>query len=248
MKLPKIKINILTYIITLVALLTGLIKYLLIAFGIILIHELGHIIIAKFFKRKITEIEVLPFGGLVKIESNLSEDIFEDLLIAVGGIFFQLLLGVIIYILNSYSYISDLDYTLMRNYNITIIAFNLIPINPLDGYKIVKLFEELIMPYKKTFLVSMIVSIITFFIIILNNFTYVQENILVFTFLLFMVIKEYKDRDFIMMRFYLERMNRVFDFKLKKKVFKKEQMYKNRTNIINGRSERDFLLDEILNK
>ena len=62
---------------------------------IIVVHEMGHLFFMRLFKRKVKSISVLPFGGVIKIDSFLSTNIYEDLLISIGGILFQLILFLI---------------------------------------------------------------------------------------------------------------------------------------------------------
>ena len=232
--LNKINIHPLTLIILIILLHEGLIKYVFTIFLIILIHEIGHIFFILTFKRKIKTITFLPFGGLIKIDSDLSTNIYEDLLISIGGIFFQLLLYFIT------------DNQLILFYNKLIIIFNLIPICPLDGYRIVKLILELFMPYKKTFLYSFITSISLIVIIIIININVIYSNLLIFLFMMIKSIKEFKFTKYYMSSFYMERMVRYFKFKSIINISKKEDMYKNKTNIIKGKRENIYLRDEYL--
>jgi len=238
--LKKIKIHPLTYIIISSALLTGLFKYLIIVLGIVLFHELGHITFSLIFKRKISEIVILPFGGLTKIDSCLSSDINEDLLISIGGILFQLIIGLIFCILHKNFIIDERLYNFFYNYNSSIIIFNLIPINPLDGYKIFKLLCQKFIPYKYSFYIGVSTSFVLIIILIFVKPTFVFNNIFVFIFMIYMCFKEYYLLKYIMNRFYIERMNRTFNFK-NKNIKKIDHMHKNKNNILNGKNEKDYL-------
>ena len=240
----KIHIHPFAYFIILASLLTGLFKYLLIIGSIVLIHELGHVLIAKIFKRKITSITFLPFGGLIKMDSYISEDIFEDILISIGGILFQLLLAVITQFLYKLDIIDFELFKFINLYNTLIISFNLLPINPLDGAKMVKLFEELFIPFKKTFILSFVISSCTLFLFAIFKFDTMRDNLFIFIFLVYSILEEMKNRKYILNRFYIERMNRDFNFNKKIHIKSKDEMYKNRNNIINGRNEKIFLLRE----
>ena len=59
--LNKITIHPITYLILLLALNEGLIKYVLIISIIIFVHEVGHIISMYIFKRKISKITISLF-------------------------------------------------------------------------------------------------------------------------------------------------------------------------------------------
>lgn len=236
----KIEINPLTIGVLLIGFLTGYIKYMIFIFMIVFIHELGHITISKIFKRKITSIEILPFGGLTKLDSSISENIFEDLLISSGGFLFQTILGFIIILLEKNSLISYKTFSFISTYNTLIIIFNMIPICPLDGYKIFKLITELFIPFNLTFKLCTIVSLLILIISLIYNFNIVKENLFVFIFLGISIIEEYKNKRFIILRFHLERMEREYKYPITK-IKKIENMYKNRINYINEEHEKKFL-------
>ena len=237
----KISIHPLTYIMILISLLSGLFKLVLIAFTIVILHELGHIICLIIFKRKINKIIILPFGGLIKIDSPISSYILEDLLISISGISMQLVIGIISILLYQNNIIDYYLYQSIYFYNTIIITFNLIPLCPLDGYKIVKLIEEIIIPYKRTFIYSFFISVLIFISIILFKVNLVKENILVFIFILISTILEYKNRNKYVLRFYLERLNKEYNFNRISFINRIEEMYKNRLHIINGTSEKEYL-------
>ncbi len=237
----KLKLHSLTIVLFLVGFLTGYIKYLLMIFIIVIVHELGHVIMAIIFKRKIESLTLLPFGGLLKMYSIQSTSIFEDLLISIGGILFQLLLAVALYLLHFNNLIEQNIFEFMNSYNKMIIAFNLIPICPLDGYKMTKLLMELLFPFKLTFKISFVLSSMILIFIISSNFNVVKDNIFIFTFLVISTIEEIKASFLIVQKFYLERI--LYDFKYpRKNISKKEDMYKNKINYINGIHEKKFLL------
>ena len=172
------------------------------------------------------------------MDSYISENIFEDLLIAIGGIFFQLLLALILKV----TALPNED--LINSYNMMLIAFNLVPVCPLDGYKILKYLEELLIPFKHTFLLSFIISILVITMFFLFSIDTIAENTLVFMFLIISTIEEFKNKKYILNRFYLERLHHTFVFPLKAYITKKSNMYKNRHNIIIGKDEQKFLQEE----
>ena len=237
----KISIHPLTYILLLISLLSGLFKFVIIIFTIIILHECGHIICSLIFKRSIDKIIILPFGGLIKITSPISSNIVEDLLIGVSGIAMQLVIGIISCILYQSNII---DYYLYQNihfYNTIIISFNLLPLCPLDGCKIIKLLIEIVIPYKKSFIYSFIISFYMFINIILLKFNIVKDNILVFIFIGIYTYTEFKNRYYYVLRFYMERLYGKYHFNRIAYINNHENMYKNRLHIINGIGEKEYL-------
>ena len=243
----KIHIHFFTYILFLIAFLSGLFKLIVLIFSIIIIHEIGHILIAKLFKRKITSVHILPFGGLIKMDELVSTNIYEDLIISIGGILSQLILGFIMYILNNYHIIDESFYKLFFTYNKIIMGFNLIPICPLDGYRMLKLASELFIPFKKTFTTSFIISNIIVFLLLIYSTNIIKDNLIIFVFIIYMSILEFKNRKHILNRFYLERITYDFNFKIKH-IKRVDDMYKNKINIIKGIHEKEVLIYKYLCK
>lgn len=236
----KIELHPLTGLLFLIGFLTGYFKYIFFIFLIVLIHESGHVFFASIFKRKVASISLLPFGGLTKIEGKISEDIFEDLLIAIGGIFFQTILGFVLFFLHNKGYISSHTFEFLQTYNVIMIGFNLMPVCPLDGYKIVKLFGELIVPYKVAAAVAFAISVSSLMCASVLNFELLRDNVFVFVFLLFMIVEEVKMQKYATLKFYVERMN--YDFYYSKiNVRSIQNMFKNRINYIDGRHEKEVL-------
>ena len=232
----KIHIHFLTYIIILISLLCGLFKYVIIISIIFIVHETGHIISMIIFKRKIATINILPIGGLIKLDSKISSNIIEDIIISISGIATQLLLAIILVLLRKYQLINNKLFEMFSYYNKLIIWFNLLPICPLDGYKILKLLIEIFIPYKLSFNISLIISLIIFIL----NINIIEDNLFIGIFLLYIVYKEFYNRKYLLNKFYLERA--LWDFKYKICYINKEtNMYKNRTHIIHGINEKEYL-------
>lgn len=238
--LNKIKFHPLTLFFTCIALVSGYFKYMILVVIVIFVHEMGHIVVAKMLKRKILSIEILPFGGLVKMDSIVSSNIMEDLLIAVAGIGSQTILGFVLLWFKCIGLCENHIFNIINTYNIAIIVFNMLPICPLDGYKINKCIWELGIPFKATFAVAIFISIVSLLAIIFYDYRVVLNNPFVFLFLLYSIIFEIVNRRFWLMRFYIERLNRDFYYP-KVKISKIENMYKNKIHIIDGVDEKKFL-------
>lgn len=192
----KFSIHPLTYVTALIAIVTANFKLYLAFTMLIIIHELGHIISALIFKWKIDKIVILPIGGMTKFNDLINKPLIEEFIIAVSGIIFQL----IFYLLFLRS--SDTFFYC----NIVILIFNLIPIYPLDGSKILNIILNKLVSFKISYLISIYIS----FIIILILFFYliIKKDIVLIIILipLFLgLIKEYKNRKDLLNKFYLER-------------------------------------------
>lgn len=201
--LSKFKINNYTYLFLLLCYFCGYIKNISIIFFICIIHELGHILFIKLFKYKVISIEILPFGGFTTIDKKINSSINKDLIIAFGGVFFQIILGILIYIFKNYFNI--ITYNLIIKYNIVLIIFNLIPIIPLDGNNIVHLFLEKIFSYHLSYYLNFIISIISLIVFGIINYVYKLDNYFIITFLIYKLFNYLKNYKYIKKRFLLER-------------------------------------------
>ncbi len=192
--LNKININIFTYIYFLICIFSGYIKNILIIFIIIFIHELGHILFIKLFKYKIINIDIYPFGGYIKIDKMINTSINKDILITLGGIILQLVL-----------YINTCKYYLFSYYNLIIIIFNLLPIIPLDGSKLLNLLLEKKYSYYLSYKLNIIISSIFLIIFIIYNYLYNLDNYIIILFLIFKLLESLKYYKYLYNRFLLER-------------------------------------------
>ena len=129
-----------TYIlIALGFILTGYFHNLIVFTSIIIIHELGHYIIAKSNKLTVEKIIIYPYGGLVKMNNLINTSINKELSVAVSGIIFQSIYYIIIIFLYNQGIIREYIFNLFNMYNKSILFFNILPIHPLDGSKILNL-------------------------------------------------------------------------------------------------------------
>lgn len=232
----KININPFTYLVILLSLLGGYVKYLIIIIGVLIVHELGHIVLCKLLKKRIVSITVLPFGSIIKMDSLLSDQISEELLISIGGLAFQTILGFLLLIFKSWVYYDTLSY-----YNKMIIIFNLLPICPLDGYNILKCLIELFVSYKKSLYISIYISIVIIIAIAIADFNIIKDNSLIVIFIIYKIVTNYKEIRYLLNKFYLERIMYTFKYKIKN-IDKLDQMYRNKIHYINGSFEREYLI------
>ncbi len=208
------KINIATYFLIVSFLVTGLIKNIIFIYLIVVVHELGHIIMLKYFKKKIIRVDIYPMGGVTTVDKRVNTPIKEEVIVAISGVVFQLILGLIFIIIFKLGFISRSSITLFANYNKTIMMFNLLPIVPLDGYIIMRNVIEKFCPFKKSFFLSFFISGV--FMILFGTFRdfFSLNNYLVISFLIYKMVVVLKDFKLELWKFQLERY--LFDIKYKK--------------------------------
>ena len=216
--LKKIKIHPLFVFFVIVFILIGRFRFILYFTLIILIHEFGHIIMSVLFKWNIDRIIILPFGGLIKYNEKVNRALLEEFLIATNGIIVQYTFFLIFRNLIDYKYFNFINYF--------IIIFNLLPIYPLDGSKILNVFFNIITTFKKSLLLTLIVSYITIIILSLILFDVNKLSIFIIYFLFKETTKLYNEKEVIFNKFLLERNLYEFKFKFKKTIRNIDDMKK----------------------
>ena len=190
---------------------------------------------------KVYSINIYPYGGIIKSDMLINTNSKKVLLISLGGIFIQLILYIIFFILSKINFISIKIYSLFLKYNTFIILFNLLPINPLDGYKILNSIFELFISFKKSIFISIIINILVLILFLIYLYIYKINNIIIITFLIFSLITYIKSYKYIINKFYIERI--IYDLKLNGivSINNINNIYKNKLNYINGINEKNLI-------
>lgn len=191
------------------AFISGLFKEVLTFFLIIVIHEIGHISSSFIYKWNIKRVSFGIEGGFITYEENIDKSFKEEFLISISGFLFQILFYLIIYMFYSKNLVNSSFMFLVRKYSYSILIFNLLPIVPLDGYRILNVILNMFMPYKYSLKISGIISFLTIFIIILLfmflRFKLEVSYVMIFIFLIKKIINYFNDIPYLFNRFLIER-------------------------------------------
>lgn len=209
----KLKINHVTYLLFFTFLITGHIKNILLIFTIVVVHEIGHVFFLKFFKYPIESIEILPFGGITKTNKLINTPINYDLIIYFGGILFQCLLLIIFYIFFENEIILDGTFKMFLDYNFSILVFNILPIRPLDGGEILRLFLEKKCSFFKAQKISNWLSVLFLIVFLFINFKFSLNNYVIISFLMVKIYDLIKKEGYYKNKFMLERLMYTFPYK-----------------------------------
>lgn len=155
------------------SLISGLFKDVIMLFLVIIIHETGHIFTSLIFKWKIGKISIGIVGGYITYDDVIDKPYKEEILIAMSGFLFQVMFLLIAYILYSNNLVDDKFMFLVKKYNLALIIFNILPIYPLDGSKILNIIFNMFLPYKKSLKLTSIVSFI-FILLMLYFFIFLS--------------------------------------------------------------------------
>ena len=199
------KIHPLTYIVCLIFIFLGYFNLYLCFFIVLIVHESGHILFSLIFKWKIKQIIFMPLGLLLKFEDNLNKPLIEEFIISIMGIIFQL-----VFIL----FIHNNKIIIVSN---IILLFNIIPVYPLDGSKILNILLNKITNFKNSYFLTLIVSFFTIIIILFISIIKLSLiSIISMLPLLKNIIDLFYERNKLFIKFLLERY--LYNFNYKKSI------------------------------
>lgn len=159
------------------------------------IHELGHIIMGLMLKLKPEKLEIMPCGLSISFKDKLEDSKIEtkSILIALAGPLVSFVLAVV------YTYVEPI-YIGKENAiysNILILLFNLIPLYPLDGGRIIKGILYIKFGEEKSDEMTNKISNVTMIIItiISSIAVYYLKNIAIFLVCIFLWIITLREND-----------------------------------------------------
>ena len=236
------KINIFTSILLILSLLSGYGREMLIIYFILIIHEIGHYIFFRYYNIEVNKIDIYPYGGMIDNNMLINTNSKKVLIISLSGIFIQIILYFIIFLLYKIGFVESSFYNMFFKYNLYIILFNLIPIYPLDGFKVLNSLLELVLSFKLSLKFSIIFNFIFIMLFFLYLYIFKINNYIIIIFLLCSLVNYIKSIKYIVNKFYLERV--IYDIKYDGIVSVKcvNDMYKNKYNYINGVGE-EFVIN-----
>lgn len=153
-------------IVMLLSILTGQFLELITLFTIVFIHELGHVCAAVLNGVTVKSVQLLPFGGVADIEDHGSLTAYREIGIALAGPLQNGLMIGCAMLLQQTGYGNESFMNYFIGSNIIIALFNLLPILPLDGGKVLQSAVSLIVPYYTALLWCGRVSIVASLLVV----------------------------------------------------------------------------------
>ena len=175
-----------TILIILIALIFNRFTFIFIHYLIAFIHELSHYMVAKIFRVKVKEIQFLPIGFYLKIDDLELEKLYKQILVLSAGPLSYFISYLVLKIMYKYDIISIYGYEDGKISNLFILLFNLLPIYPLDGERII---EAILTPYLNEYKLRVFricISIIS--LVIASTFLVTLGEIVTLVFLYFVTI------------------------------------------------------------
>lgn len=186
---------------------TGYILELIVLFVVVIIHELGHVAAASSFRWRVREIRLLPFGGVAEVEEAGDVPAWQELIVVLAGPLQNLLMIGAALLCQSIGIWSDDWASYFVVVNMMIGLFNLLPILPLDGGRLLQILLSTMLPYYRTLHLSYSVSLLFSSLLIavslgLWNRHSIDLNLLMMGIFLFSVNwSDYRNISYIFIRF-----------------------------------------------
>lgn len=136
---------------------------------------------------KLDRIELYPCGGCSKFSSLVNMPLVDELIILIAGPLSQIFAFFIAGSVINYRY-----YLTLKKYHFLILGFNLLPIYPLDGGRLVHIALCYFMSFKKSFKYLFYISYISFLVVVFLFLRYVRI-VLFAVVLLFLYVKLVKE-------------------------------------------------------
>jgi len=171
----RIRIDLKIFIFLTLFYFTNQIRTYLIIMLFCILHEMAHIVVGMILNLKLEKIEIMPFGLSVSFHKN-SDNKIKEIFVALAGPLMSLALAVLcIRIEFVYS-------------NIIILIFNLIPIYPLDGGRIIKGILHIIVGSEMSeYLINKISNVTIIILTIISSIAvYYYKNIAIFLVCIFL--------------------------------------------------------------
>ncbi|MHB8125930.1 MAG: M50 family metallopeptidase [Desulfitobacteriaceae bacterium] len=130
--------------------LLGLLPEALLAFGLVVGHEVAHLLVAKAYGFRVLSLELFPFGGTVTCDDIFEGRKVEETLMALAGPFFNIIL---LFLGQSLRWQGIWVGTLAEDFvrfNFLLAIFNFLPVLPLDGGRVVRAIYAQVFGFVKT--------------------------------------------------------------------------------------------------
>ncbi|WP_026906328.1 M50 family metallopeptidase [Paucisalibacillus globulus] len=206
--IPPIHIHPILFVFIIISFLTGTFVEMFVILTIVLFHELGHYVAAAYFKWRINKVMLWIFGGVMDTDEHGNRPVKEEFIVTIAGPFQHVIIYFLMIFASFFSLLPSSIIETVNIYNTTILIFNLLPIWPLDGGKLLFFLLSKRFSFQKAYHMIIISSMYLCLVILgvqLLFFSFTLSSFLIIVFLLLENHSEWKKRHFVFIRFLLNR-------------------------------------------
>ena len=190
----ELKIDLKIILFALIFYFTGQIEIYCLCLLFALIHELGHVLVARILGNKLLKFKIMPLGFSIFLQTNIEDYnkkikkgnmyVLKNLIISIAGP----ITNIIIFLVTFFLPIELMLKEKIIYINAIIAIFNLIPMYPLDGSKILKNALKLFCSNKESYKYTNIVANATLiiFTIFCSVFILYAKNIAIVAILIYL--------------------------------------------------------------
>ena len=174
---------------------------------------------------KIEEIYIYPLGGISKFNMDLNISIKKEFLILIMGPLFQQIAYIILLI------IMPSKKEIINIYHYSILSFNLLPIYPLDGGKLLNLIFNKFISYKNS--LKLVINLSYIVLLFIFIFTNKNINLIIMSILIIILITKEKNKiEYVYNKYLLERYLNNYNFKNSKIINNINNLYRDNNHLI----------------
>lgn len=226
----KLKVSWLWCLFLLFAIYTNTTKTLCYIFLMLSVHEGMHVLAGYIFHYPVEKIIIYPFGVCAQMEYIGYGNIAKELLIVVAGPSVHLLFPYFFRWLAAASVISYPYMEYLQMLNMSIFIFNILPIYPLDGGRIIQCLAHSVLPFRKAQISTLLISVINLYLLFYYRFLSGLNGWIILVFLGFQIIVGFRQLTLAQISFYHYRY--LHPVKGRDKLNKGDDLYRARHNIM----------------
>lgn len=166
------------------------------------IHESMHIFIGYLFHYPLEKVIIYPFGLCAQIEYIGYGNVLHEFLIIAAGPLTHFVFPIIFRWL---AYINIISYPYMeylQMLNVSILIFNILPIYPLDGGRIIQCLTHMILPYRKAQILTLLLSSLNLCLLFYYHFLGEMNGVIILIFLGLQIFMGFKQLTISQLSFY----------------------------------------------
>lgn len=130
--------------------MTGRFLELAVLFGVVFIHELGHTIAALQCGWRVREIRLLPFGGVAVVDQQGIVPAWQEIVVTLAGPLQNALMIIITVLFRTIGWWDEAWTAYFIQANMMVGLFNMLPVMPLDGGKLMQAALSLSISYYRS--------------------------------------------------------------------------------------------------